>query len=194
MSVVLAVAVSLIVSAFAFVGDQLDLKLGLLGTELQQAVKIAGEAQIIITTNDPQDLIRQRDEIVGRLVRVVEQSDRISQALSKMKDNNVPLLLANLTPDDKLAFERLLSNYLRHIVVLSEKFDVETATQVYSGVSNGLVQNIREYEIILTQLKGVPSIFTLNQIGFARANLTISIGQLVEYSGYIQRLAYVQPR
>jgi hypothetical protein len=186
-----AAAIIVVVSAMtvgALVGDQLEQRLGGAGTELQNAVAVAGRVQIAITTLTENDVLKNREEILHRLVDLREQVDRIGVAFSSFDTR--PFDVKLLDDSERVVFLNFLSSATNKVVMGQSNIDVETIRAGYSILQKNLSLYISNYEVLLKEFRPSLNPFAQRRLGSARADLTISLGQLVQFSGFVQKMAY----
>jgi ABC-type antimicrobial peptide transport system permease subunit len=183
-----AIAVASVITVGALVGDQLEQRLAGAGKELQSAVAVAGQLQIAITTLTESDVVRNKEEISRRIVDLKEQTDRIGVPLSSLE--NKGLELKGLNDRDRVVFLNFVSSATNKVLSPDAIIDIESIRQSYFLLQKNLLFAAYNYEGLLKEFRPSLSPFSQRRLGLARSDLTISLGQLVEFSGFVMKMAY----
>jgi hypothetical protein len=187
-----AVAATLvIISAYAFVGDKMTKTIGDLGLELVRAVSLAGEIQTDIARPSADDLIKNKNRIQRRLGDLKEGTEAISQLLLRMRERP-SLSMENLDAAKRADFLRLVPADLRPDVEKRNAIDLAMVLQIYARIKNDVQRDASFFDKALSEITESSNIASINKVGTTRGALTASLGRLVEFSGRIQELAYLQ--
>jgi hypothetical protein len=183
-----AIAIASVITVGALVGDQLEQRLAGAGQELQTAVAVAGHLQVAITTLTENDIIRNREEIFHRITDLREQTDRIAIALSSLE--NKGLDVKGLNDRDRVVFLNFVSSATNKVWPPEATIDIASIRLSYLLLQKNLLYTANNYESLLKEFR--PSLNPSNQrrLGNARSDLTINLGQLVEFSGFVMKIAY----
>jgi hypothetical protein len=183
-----AIAVASVITVGALVGDQLEQRLGGAEQELQNAVAVAGQVQIVITTLTENDVLRNREEIYHRLVDLREQTDRIDVALSTLDSRGLDI--KGLSDRDRVLFLNFVSSATNKVWSAEGTIDAQSIRLSYSVLHKNLLLAASNYETVLKEFRPTLNSFAQRRLGIAKSDLTISLGQLVEFSGFVSKMAY----
>jgi hypothetical protein len=183
-----AIAVAWAIAVSALVGDQLEQRLAGAGQELQKAVSVAGQLQVAITTLTESDVLRNREEIFRRISDLREQTDRIAVTLGSLE--NKSLDVKGLSNSDRAIFINFVSSATNKIYVNEGSIDLESIRVSYLVLQKNLMSAAYTYEGLVKEFRPSLNLFAQRRLGLARSDLTISLGQLVEFSGFVMKMAY----
>jgi hypothetical protein len=186
------VAVLFTVSADAFVGDKMSKAVGDLGPQLVKAVSLAGDILVGIARPSADDLIRGKSVIQKRLGELKEETEAISQILLGMQKDHPALRLQNLSAEKRASLIRLVPTDLRQSVDKEGAISMALVSQIYAGIKVEVQQDAASFEKALADITMESDLEAVNRVGTTRGSLTASLGRLVEFSGRIQELAYLQ--
>jgi hypothetical protein len=188
----LALIITYVISVGGFLDDQIEQRLGKFGVELRNSVATAGELQIFITrlTQTEADVVRHRNEILRRLVDLREQVEQITLALALMDIK--PLSVKGLDDRERIMFVNWVSSATNRDYSKDNAFDVSTIKYSYSILEKNLIVMISNYEKAIKEFRGGLNPFAQRQFGVAGADLTISVGELVQFAGFISRMALAE--
>jgi hypothetical protein len=182
-----------VMSADAFVGDQMSRSIGDLGPKLVQAVSVTGEVLASIARPSADELIANKSGIARLLIDLNEQTEAIEQILSRMTESP-PLNIEKLDAVKKATLLQLLRPESRADIEKKGTIDMMTVLGSYEEIKVEVRQDAASFEMTLSEIRENPSTRAVNRVGITRGALTASLGRLVTFSGLIQQIAYLPAR
>jgi hypothetical protein len=114
--------------------------------------------------------------------------DRIGIAFSTLDAR--PFNVKLLDDSERVVFLNFLSSAKNKVMMGQSNIDVETIRASYAILQKNLLLYISTYEILLKEFRPSLNPFAQRRLGSARADLTIGVGQLVQFSGFVQKITY----
>jgi hypothetical protein len=179
------------VLAVALPFSRLQTVLDRLGPELVRAVRVAGEILSEVARPSVDDLIKNRRRI-STLIRtdLLETTESISQLVLEMRERK-PLSIKNLDPKRQSDLLRLVPPTSRSNVEEKLELSMTLVAQIYEEIKTEVRRDSIVFDRALVNAGEKPTEDQINELGRSRGALTANLGNLVQFSGLIQELAFV---